>query len=84
MTHIILFQRSCRAAAAACPSADRPVICERTVDIPPARGLKDFALARAIEQWLAQVQALAQVEEYDRAKAALIGLAEILQERAGR
>lgn len=61
-----------------------PATWKRAAGIPPGKGLKDLARARAIERWPAQAEAFARVKDHDRAEAALIGWAGLQREGMGR
>lgn len=61
-----------------------PATWKRAAGIPPGKGMKDLARARAIERWPAYAEAFARVRDHDRAEAALIGWAGLQREAAGR
>lgn len=59
-----------------------PAWWKRRVGIPPGRGLKGLARSKAIARWPAHAELFARELDHDRAEAALLGLAAILDERA--
>ena len=61
-----------------------PAVWKRTAGIPPGKGMKDVARARAIERWPAHADLFARKLDHDRAEAALIGWAGLQREAAGR
>ena len=61
-----------------------PAVWKRAAGIPPGKGMKDIARARAIERWPDQADLFARKLDHDRAEAALIGWAGLQREAAGR
>ncbi len=61
-----------------------PAVWKRAVGIPPGKGMKDVARARAIERWPTHAEAFARVKDHDRAEACLIGWAGLQREGQGR
>ena len=61
-----------------------PAAWKRAAAIPPGKGMKDLARARAIERWPAHAEQFARKLDHDRAEACLIGWAGLQRERQGR
>ena len=61
-----------------------PATWKRAAGIPPGKGLKDLARARAIERWPGHADLFARKLDHDRAEAALIGWAGLQREGQGR